>query len=1129
MNFKLKSFCFLYRKHLLLIIMRAFVFLFSVVLFALSPENVISQNSKIKIDQDKNITVDEIFDLIKKQTDYNFFYEEGLFKDFPLVKVKKGIIKTNKLLKRSLSSSNFEIILTNDNDFLIKEVSSSSVIIGDKQQSITGRVTDVNGNPLPGANILEKGTSNGAQTDFDGEYSIEVANMNTVLIVSYIGFATKEVEVNNQNTINIILQEDAASLDEVVIVGYGTQKKVNLTGSVSVVSTDDLASRPITSLSSGLSGLAPGIQVTQASGGRIGENDASIRIRGIGTLNNSNPLVLVDGVSSSMNDINPDDVESISVLKDAASAAIYGSRAANGVILITTKKGKKGILRVNYDGYAGWQQATKKQGFVSDFATWMELANENKTNGGQGEIFDQSDIDEWRNSNNPLTHPNVDWYERQVGRKAFIQSHSLSVSGGSDNTTYRFSLGYLNQDGLQKPNNQKRYHVRAQVESEILKGLKIGTNLFYRWTDLNPTVNSSNGGGVDFNVVPAIPDFKGPNGLWGGSQHSSVGIVFNPFWNNEVLHNESRRQRFLGSAYLNWEILPDLVFKTNISLNSNTRFDTSFNETSTSWNFREDSPARIRDINSGRSRHLQDYLVTNFYTLDYKKSFGNHNLSLLAGYQSEIFREDDVLASVENFPGNAIRVIDAGLSNPGVSGSLSEWAIQSYFGRLNYDFKGKYLFEANMRADGSSRFREGKKWGVFPSFSVGWRISEEEFMKDNPTINNLKLRASWGELGNQLIGEYPYQATYNLNQNYSFGGSVVSGIAQNSLANADITWETTTTVNVGLDAGLLNNKLNFTFEYFKRTTDGILFEQQIPRFLGNKSAPTVNLAEVINDGWEVSANYNGKLGDDLYFSIGGNVTKLRNKVSRFFGDTFSGGTFIIQEGQPFRAIRGLEAIGIFQNQSEIDNAPTHPGAVAPGDIQYKDQLTVDTNGDGIPDEADGVIDSNDRTVIGNTIPKFVYGANINLNYKNLDLGIILQGVSDVDTYAGGGFAFQAFNQDDRGLVSDFWLNRWTPQNPTNEVPRLVSASSYNGNRQVSSFWVNDISYLRVKNIQVGYTLPSSLIDKYGFNKARLYLSADNVFTFTNWKWDYDPERGQTAQTPGLPNLATFVVGLNLQF
>ena len=1075
---------------------------------------------------------------LKRKTGYDFFYKDAEITDLRNVTLTADNTSLKEILIQLSRKKNLKFVRLNNVISVIKvrEKRKHPVIVElDLEKEISGKVTDENGEGLPGVNVLSKGTDIGAITDVKGNYRLNVPDDATTLIFSYVGYLTEEVEIAGRSVIDISLNPDIETLSEIIVVGYGSQKKADLTGSVSNISTADLESRPITNLSAGLSGLTPGVQVTQGSGGRIGSDNAVIRIRGVGTLNNSNPLVLVDGVSSSMNDIDPNDVASITVLKDAASAAIYGSRAANGVILITTKRGEEGRLSVSYSGYAGWQQATKKQEYVSNFATWMELANENRTNGGLAPIFSQADVDEWRNSNNALTHPNVDWYDIQTGDKAFLQSHSLSVSGGNSNTSYRLSLGFLDQNGLQKPNGQERYNVRANVESEIAKGFKLGTNLFYRWTDLDPTVNTSNGSGVDFNVVPAIPDIQSPDGLWGGSQHSSIGIVFNPLWNLSIQNQSNRQQRFLGSIYSDWEIIPGLTFKANISLNSNTRFNTSFIETSQSWNFRENAIAREVDINSASSEHIQDYLVTNFYTLDYEKTIGDHRFNALAGYQFETFRQDRVRATVSEFPGNALQVIDAGLSNPGVGGNISEWAIRSFFGRLNYAFKDKYLLEANIRSDGSSRFREGKKWGSFPSVSIGWRVSEEGFLSDVSFLSDLKLRGSWGKLGNQLIGtasdpnNYPYQATYNLNQNYSFGGTVVSGIAQNDLANQDITWEETTTTNIGLDAGLFDNRLEVTFEYFKRVTDGILFEQPIPDFLGNKGAPTVNLAEVVNKGWEASVNYRNDINRRVTFTAGIHITQVDNEVTKFFGETFSGGTFIIQEGQPFRAIRGLEAVGIFQSQDEIDNAPTHPGAVAPGDIRYRDQLTVDTNGDGVPDEADGVINSDDRTVVGNTLPRFLFGANFNVQYGNFDLGIILQGVSDVDTYAGGGFAYQAFAQSDRGLVSSQWLDRWTPENPTNEWPRLIDGSAYSGNRQTSSFWVNDISFLRLKNIQLGYNIPPALLGKFGVEKARVYVSSDNLLTFTDWAWDFDPERTQTATTPGLPNLTTFILGLNVRF
>ncbi|MCG8308548.1 MAG: TonB-dependent receptor [Cytophagales bacterium] len=1118
------------------------LFFFSFLIASNTDAQIISKVSDVYIDlNDKNMSVGEVFDLIESKTSFEFLYIRQDIHLEKKVNVRKGHRSVKDLLLEISKNTGLSFKQINNNinvhkkEYVNKDEPIEIIIQG---ITITGKVTSAEDSEgLPGVNVVVKGTSQGTVTDVEGNFKLEVPDENSILVFSSVGYVQEEVAVGTRTVINMSMVPDITALDEIVVVGYGSQKKADLTGSVSNVPVEDLESRAITSLSAGLSGLAPGVHVMQGSGGRIGSDNAVIRIRGVGTLNNANPLVLVDGVASSMNDIDPNDIANISILKDAASAAIYGSRAANGVILITTKTGTQGTPSISYNGYAGWQQATKKEEYVSDFATWMELANENRTNGGGAPLFTQAEIDEWRNSNDPLTHPNVDWYDLQTGGKAFLQSHTLAVSGGTEKTTYRFSLGYLDQDGLQKPNNQKRYSARAYIDTEIAKGFKLGTNLFYRWTNLNPTVNTSNGTGVDFNLVPAIPDIKSPDGRWGGSQHSSLGIVTSPYWNVSLREQNNRSQRLLGSIFADWEIIKGLRFKTTLSLNSNTSLNRSFQKTGENWNFREGTIDREVVRNSGSSTHNQNYLITNFYTLEYEKSFGDHNLKALGGYQYEIYRSDRVSASVRDFPSNSLQVLDAGLNEPGVGGNASEWTLMSYFGRLNYAFKDKYLFEANVRRDGSSRFREGKKWGTFPSFSVGWRISEEAFLRNVSFLSDLKIRGSWGQLGNQQIGSasnpnnYPYQPTYDVNQNYSFGGTVVSGIAQTRLTNQDITWETTTTTNIALDAGLFDNRLELTFEYFNRETDGILEELPIPQFLGDKDEPTVNLAEVVNKGWEASISYRGKIGNDIEFGAGAHITQLENEVTKYFGETVrSGGTFIIQEGYPIRSIYGFEALGIFQSQEEIDDpgTPTHPGAVAPGDIRYKDQLTEDTDGDGIPDAGDGQIDSNDRTVIGNTIPKYLLGGNLNVQYKNFDLGIILQGVLDVDTYAGNNFAFQAFNQNDRGLLSKQWLNRWTPENPTN-WPRLVESSAYDGNRDRSSFWVDDISYIRLKNIQLGYTIPSNTLNKYGIEKIRIYASSDNLLTFTNWKWNYDPERTQTATLPGLPNLTTFVFGLNVQF
>lgn len=983
-----------------------------------------------------------------------------------------------------------------------------------QQVKVSGTVVDGTGEPLPGVNVIVKGSTIGLITDFNGKYSIEV-NRGATLLFSFIGFVSQDIEVDGKTNINVTLKEDVMQLEEVVAVGYGVQKKVNLTGSVSVISEKELDARPITNLTQAFAGTAAGVSVTQTDG-QPGRDGATIRIRGIGTRGDASPLVLVDGIQSEMGDINPNDIESISVLKDASASAIYGSRAANGVILINTKRGKAGTLKVNYNGYIGFQEATRLMPYLYDFATYMEMNNE------FANYYGQDEIDEWRaNSGDQLRYPNVDWVDIIYGGTGVTHSHTLSILGGGDNSRYNFSFGYLDQEGIVPENYAKRYNLRMNWETDIRDNITFGTNIFGSWKD----INDPNAGGI-YGMLPGIPYEKDELGRYGYSQAFAGGTVDNPRASWENKFDDERSISFLTKFFLNWEILEGLTYSGNFAVKFNNSLVQSFNGYYELWNFKSNEIQKTTSKRNASNRNSENYTLTNYHTLNYTKTINEHSLYVLGGMSLETYRNDSFNGSVEGFPNNDIRVLGVGLENASVGGNASEWALLSYFGRLNYDYAGKYLLEANVRYDGSSRFKEGNKWGAFPSFSLGWRISEEGFLQDIDWIDNLKLRASWGKLGNQNIGTYPYQSTYALGQNYSFNGNIYSGVANTDLVDADITWESTTTSNAGIDATLFG-KLNVTAEYFNRLTEDILTGMKVPKTLGDKSNPTVNFASFKNTGFEISANYRDQVGK-LKYNVGFNVTQVTNEVTKFLGDIQDLGNFITQEGLPYQSMYGYVADGIISSQEEMDalNAKavelSGPGAnylkgAKPGVIKYKD---LDGN---------GIIDSNDREVIGNVIPKYTYGLNLGVEYAGFDFNALFQGVEGKDGYLAGAGIVPFGVNGDRGMVPAKWVdNYWSEERPNADLPALWHVKSYASNTYFSTFWRQDASFLRLKSVQLGYTVPKSIVDKAGIQKVRLYVNGENLFTWTKFE-GFDPERGMTNTEINYPNVKTVSFGAQITF
>ncbi len=988
-------------------------------------------------------------------------------------------------------------------------------------QTISGTITDNTNEPLIGASVLVKGTSTGTVTDFNGKYSLDVEG-GTAIVVSYTGYLSQEVSIGASSTINIVMQTDAALLSEVVVTGYGSQRKENLTGAVGVVTAKALEARPITNATQSLQGQVSGVWVNQVSG-EPGEDAADIRIRGIGTLNDANPLILVDGIEAPFGNIDPNDIESITVLKDAASAAIYGSRAANGVVLITTKRGTRNSKPTfNYTGYAGTTQSAVIPDYVWNSEQFMRLRNEADINSGRPPLYPDDVIAQYRNG------PNTNWFE-EVFRNAAIQQHNLSVSGGSDKTNFNISLGYFNQEGIiEFTKGTERYNMRLNMDTEITKRFTIGAGMYIsrQVSDLD---NIGQDGGVLARATrlgPNFPAFDSQGRLADRDRTLDAIELSTPNILAEVqaLNRVLNDNRFLGNIYGEYEVVDGLKIRGTFAANYQIDDDRYFNRRFETFDWRTGELGLVWLENRRfENQFLERLNLTSWIQATYEKNIGQHSFKVLGGANQESFRANFFNASRLEIPSNSLPALSTG--NPETatnSGGAQEWALRSFFGRVNYTFNDKYLFEFNMRRDGSSRFGANNRWATFPSFSAGWILSREDFLANSKIIDFLKLRVSWGQLGNQNIGNYPFAATISFAPAYNFGGTIVGAAAQTTLGNPDIRWETTTQTDIGLNIAVFK-KISIEADYFIRNAKDILFDQNNPGVTGVRAPTTLNIAQVENRGWELSTNYYDKIGK-LNFSIGANVTKVESKVLQIDpsvsgdADRVIDGAFVTQRGAPINALYGLEAISIFQNQAEIDAAPNQSafGTPTPGDLRYRD-----INGD-------GVITIDDRTILGKDNPSWIYGINANFNIKGFDLGVIIQGVGDAQTFETARFYAPFANS---GGVSTIWNDRWTPDNPNASLPKIRIAQGGVNNNVNHSWWMTERGYLRLKNLQIGYTIPASVLKDNFLQSVRFFANGTNLLTFTKFI-GFDPETVRQRNTNGTetyPQLKMFTAGVNVRF
>ncbi|RDC63615.1 SusC/RagA family TonB-linked outer membrane protein [Adhaeribacter pallidiroseus] len=993
------------------------------------------------------------------------------------------------------------------------------VIINSPDQLITGKVTGDKGEELPGVSVRVKGSQQGTTTSPTGEFELSVPE-NSVLVFSFIGYKTLEVPAA-QGQLIVKLLPDQEQLNEVVVVGYGSQKKVNVTGSVTSLDQKVLANRPITNSTQALQNL-PGVFTNQTKG-RPGADAATIRIRGVGTLNNSNPLVLVDGVEFPLGDVNPNDIESITVLKDAASAAIYGNRAANGVILVKTKSGQKGTFRVDYNFYVGKQKATQFPDVVTNSIEYMEGKNRALANEGKPAESTPALLEEYRNGTDPYIYPNTNWFDLMF-RSAPIQEHNLRLSGGSEKTAFSVSLGYLNQQGILIQTSGKRYSLNTNVSADISKKVKIGASLIGNfWINQESAYSADEGNGegglmgLIYRGLPMQTPYA-PNGTYADQWIRVPGHNFfrNPVALSKEGFRKNNQYRTLANLFLEYQLPFNIRYKTTIATNilfgvekySYPQINLTNPKTGVI------SPIGNTPLRGIRQISQNNINLTNFHTLNWEQTFNQHTLTALAGFSVEKFNDGNFSAYNQGYLGNDLTELNAGSTAPQVTGTSGQSRLLSYFGRINYNYAEKYLLEANFRYDGSSRFAPGNRWGFFPSFSAGWRLSEEEFLKNNPFVSNLKLRGSYGRLGNQLIPLFSYVDAISLGQGYNFNNTLVSGAAITQLSDPNITWETTTMLDFGLEGGFFENRLSFEIDWFDKKTSNILRQVAIPAQVGNLDGPFRNIGAVTNQGVEVNIGFRNSI-QQFRYSVDANVTFLKNEVTDLDGQVYYNGNTITQEGSAISAFYGLEAEGIFQNKDEIQNHAFQNAGTQPGDLKYRD---IDGN---------KVIDNNDRVVIGNSIPQYTYGFNLSARYKDLELSAIFQGLANVDTYLTGNLA-QPY-KNGAGVTREWLTNSWTPENPTAKLPRLTTSNGYPQNYLTSSFWIKDASYLRLKNIQLSYNLPKTLYTKGGITQFKLFVNAQNYVTFTQFKFS-DPERNLTrGDLIEYPNAKSFTAGLNVSF
>ena len=1135
-----------------------------------------SQSVKLSLNME-NTTVQEVLATIEQKSGFYFTYNLEQVKVTRKVTVNFKDKTIPEVLNELFAKENIHYVI-NDKHIALYKGSERQVALQAKKD-IKGVVTDKNGEPIPGANIIEKGNpTNGTITDVDGNYTLSVSG-NSVLVASYIGYNRIEIQVKDRSVVDITLSEDTQALEEVVVVGYSTQKKVNLTGSVSTVNFEEMSSRPVTDASQALSSASPGLQIMQSSGQPNAES-FSYNIRGVGTLNSSSPLILVDGMEQSISMVNPSDIANVSILKDAASCAIYGNRGANGVILITTKNGTEGKISVTYDGTVSYNEPFKIVHTISDYVQYMKLMNESSNNLGNSDIFSRSSIDLWEAAKadpngisasgypNYVAYPNTDWWD-EIYTKQWMQKHTISLNGKEKKTGYSMSFSYIDNPGIMKNTGYNRYMGRVNLYSDITDWLRVGTRTSGNVTDQEVSVTSYNGSSHinsmnTEKMVPCIyPYYDGKYGAPEGPEEDPQS--HNGLWDNVLWYAQVK---FLKYFTYNFDFYyQDLRRERKVSDASIGKF--SFSKGAYSTGADDPSTLYTRMYYTRTNRTKLNHL------LNYNQSFGIHDVSAMVGYEEETYDYRETNVSKLGLTDAAVNDLDAATTPYSTAGYGTEYAARSVFGRANYAYKSRYLLEFNLRYDGSSRFSPDYRWGAFPSFSAGWRMNEELWLKPVQWLTNLKLRASWGKLGNNAIGNYDWQSVYSA-ANYSTGQALTSGIAITSIANAALTWEETAVTNVGLDFGFFDNTLHGNIDVYNKLTTGILYTPDMYMVMGNATAPKANIAEVTNRGVELELGWRDNIGRDFSYSIKGQFSFNKNFVSKYkgklekgwnkghteystnIGDVSTGSTTRVIEGRQinefylpnvyngngsyFNAdgtvnINGGPKDGMIRTENDMQWLQAMQAAgytfqpynnIAKNALWYGEYIYADANGDGVYGN------SYDSEFQGtSTTPKYNFGIQASANWKDFDFSMTWGGSAGFSIYYYG----KARNSSETtygyaipdAVANDHYF--YDPENPSDprtnqssKQPRLVNVSGAQSSAS-SSLHLEKGNFIKLRNLTLGYTMPKSISKKFYVERLRVYASGENLFAITGFS-GMDPEMRVSM---GYSTMRQYAFGINLTF
>ena len=1106
----------------------------------------------------------EVFQVIENQSNYRFFYNDNVESVDKIVDFTADNNSINQVLDKLFESTDFSYKIL-ENNLIVVSLRESL-----QQGQLKGTVTDEKGNILPGVSVIVKGTTLGTLTDASGKYSINGAPQDATLVFSFIGMATQEIPSNGQLLIDVVLKETAIGLEEVVVTGYTSQRKKDIIGAVSVADMKSIKKIATGSAVVALQGQVSGLNII--SNGAPG-SASQIYIRGLSSFGQNRPLVMVDGIAGNLDQINSNEIESVQVLKDAGAAAIYGVNGSNGVIIVTTKKGKSGAPVVTYDSYTGVQMPASGNPFnLMNSEEWWNLQVATRPNeysgalpdymyrapGGQRSWAFEGDpavdpskyVFDSGNSNNnyiigKVNKSGTDWYH-ETFKPAWRTNHTLSVSGGTEKGRYLFSLNYLNEKGTLVESYLKSYSARINTEFNVGKHIRIGENVnLFDYSTIGYT-NTSEGNVINRIVcmIPLTPvtDISGIH-YWGTFATPTVGNnSVNPVWMQKSNYNNRDNNIVIrGNVYAEVDFLKHFTVRSSFGGSTTNAYNVNFSPIDYTNATSYASPNAL-----GESSNYDIYEIwTN--SLKYDNTFGKHKLAVLAGSEYVNYSGRYLYGSRQDFflQDFSYLVLPNGQKQIYNTSSAYENALFSLFGRLDYSYNDRYLLGMTVRRDGSSKFGADSRYGVFPSVSLGWRLSEESFMKNISWINDLKIRASYGELGSQanvdnanaytLFGSSLYSSYYNISGQ---ANTNIPGYYPSRYGNSKTSWETDIITNIGFDATILNNKLELSAEIYKKAISGLLFPQPLPATAGGATPPSINIGDIDNKGFDISANYRGTIVNDLNFTIGGNITHYVNTITsipgtQYFDVADQSGTSRLgvsqrnQIGHSIGEFYGYKIVGLFQSDDDVAASPTQQDA-QPGVFKY-----ADLNGAGYEDgKPDGKIDPNDRTFLGSPHPDFTYGINLGLNYKNFDFSMYLYGsygnevLNSVKSYTY--FSYFRWN------VNKDILNQWTPENTSSSIPKYLSSSSFSEGTVTNSFLIEDGSFLKCRSLMLGYTLPASVVEKVKIQKLRVNIQIMNLFQITKYS-GLDPEVPGSTQVFGVDlgnypnNQKQFLLGVNLSF